>query len=485
MDFNIILASDSYKCAHHLQYPPKTEVVYSYFESRGGRFKDITFFGLQYFLKEYLEDVVVTEDKINEAAEYFKAHFGDETLFNEKGWRLILEKHGGKLPARIKAVPEGSVIPYSNVMMTIENTDPECYWLTNYLETLLVQVWYPCTVATQSREIRKLILSYLEKTGTPELVDFKLHDFGFRGVSSLESAGLGGLAHLVNFKGTDTLAALVFAKNYYKELMAGFSIPASEHSTMTAWGKENEAQAFKNMLEQYANSPFVACVSDSYNIRKACEDIWGKELKEDVENFKGTLVVRPDSGDPEATVFLVMSTLDKAFGHTINSKGFKVLNNVAVIQGDGVDMETIEIILGTLKLNGYSADNIAFGMGGALLQKLDRDTQKFAFKCSSVTVDGEERDVWKEPVGAEFKKSKRGRMRLIEVPTPDGIYYDTVSHNNLCDGVKLISGEMVPDDCETCYGCARDDLLQTVFENGEITKEYTLAEVRENSLKGV
>jgi nicotinamide phosphoribosyltransferase len=458
-DFNVILASDSYKVSHHVQYPPKTEKVYSYFESRGGRFKDVTFFGLQYFLKRYLEGVVVTEGKINEAYEYFKDHFGDPSLFNEKGWRHILNKHGGKLPVRIKAVAEGSVIPYSNVMMTIENTDPECFWLTNYLETLLVQVWYPCTVATQSREIRKLILKYLEKTGTPELVDFKLHDFGFRGVSSPESAGLGGLAHLVNFKGSDTVAALVFAKKYYKELTAAFSIPASEHSTMTAWGKENEAAAFKNMLEQYKDSSFVACVSDSYDIGRACRELWGKELKEDVENFKGTLVVRPDSGDPLRTVVDVIQSLDKAFGHTVNDKGYKVLNHVAVIQGDGVDLKTIAFILRELHALGYSADNIAFGMGGALLQKLVRDTQRFAFKCSSVTIDGEERDVWKEPVGAEFKKSKAGRLALV--CAKDGRFHTVLEGG----------------------GCGYRDLLETVFENGEIIKEYTLAEVRENSLE--
>jgi nicotinamide phosphoribosyltransferase len=464
MDFNIIEESDSYKVTHAPQYPRKIEVVYSYFESRGGRFKDVTFFGLQYYLKRYLEGIVVTEEKIMEAAELCAAHFGDGTLFNEKGWRHILEKHGGRLPVRIKAVPEGSVIPYSNVLMTIENTDPECYWLTNYLETLLVQVWYPCTVATQSREIRKVILSYLEKTGIPELVDFKLHDFGFRGSSSVETAGIGGLAHLVNFKGTDTMKALRFGKNYYKEPMAGFSIPASEHSTITAWGKENEAAAFKNMLEKYADSPFVACVSDSYDIFNACENIWGKELKEDVENFKGTLVVRPDSGELLKTIGGVFKHLDDAFGHTINDKDYKVLKNVAVIQGDGVNKDSIEMILDFLEGRGYSADNIAFGMGGALLQKLDRDTQKFAFKCSSVTVDGKERDVWKEPVGAEFKKSKAGRLVLVKDPSTKfcTMRKDSIAISKYAEAV---------------------DILETVFENGEIIKEYTLAEVRENSLK--
>jgi nicotinamide phosphoribosyltransferase len=147
--------------------------------------------------------------------------------------------------------------------MTIENTDPKCFWLTNYLETLLVQVWYGCTVATQSYFIKKMIMEYANKTGNPELVSFKLHDFGFRGVSSVESAGVGGMAHLVNFLGSDTMAALMVANEFYGCDMAGFSIPASEHSTITSWGKENERAAMENMLDQYADCFLVACVSDS------------------------------------------------------------------------------------------------------------------------------------------------------------------------------------------------------------------------------
>jgi nicotinamide phosphoribosyltransferase len=253
---NIVMLTDSYKVTHHLQYPEGTTLVYSYFECRGGEYEEVCFFGLQYFLKRYLSGQVVTQEKIDQAETYFKKHFShpvwgyQENLFNKDAWQFILDKKKGKLPVMIKAVPEGTVVPYKNVLFTLENTDPECYWLTNYLETLLVQVWYPTTVCTQSREQKKIITKYLTDTGSKDVIDkglhlFKLHDFGFRGVSSVESAAIGGAGHLVNFLGTDTMAALVLHKEYYHEDMAGFSIPASEHSTMTSWGKEGECDAWE------------------------------------------------------------------------------------------------------------------------------------------------------------------------------------------------------------------------------------------------
>ena len=231
---NIILLTDSYKVSHHRQYPPGTQNVYSYFESRGGVFPETVFFGLQYYLKQYLAGKVVTRERIDEAAELFSQHFGDADLFHRAGWELILERHGGRLPVVIRAVPEGTVAPVSNVLMTVENTDPDCFWLTNYLETLLVQVWYGSTVATQSRDMKRTLLESLEETGDPTLVDFKLHDFGYRGVSSVETAGVGSAAHLINFLGTDTLAGIVVARDFYDCPMAGFSIPPAEHSTQNS-----------------------------------------------------------------------------------------------------------------------------------------------------------------------------------------------------------------------------------------------------------
>ena len=230
------------------------------------------------------------------------------------------------MPIRIKAVPEGKVIPVHNVMMTVENTDPNCFWLTNFLETLLLQLWYPCTVATISREVRKVILQYLSATGDPSTIDFKLHDFGFRGVSSVDSAGIGGASHLINFMGTDTVAALTFIQEYYgnQDDMFGFSIPAAEHSTITSWGQSQEVAAYQNMLEQYPEG-LVALVSDSYDIYNACEKLWGEVLKNQILGRKGTLVVRPDSGEPKDVVLKVAEILGEKIGFTVNEKGYKVL----------------------------------------------------------------------------------------------------------------------------------------------------------------
>src|SRR5690606_14550578 len=198
---NILLMTDSYKASHAPQYPPGTTKIMAYLESRGGLFDKTVFFGLQYYIKKYLVGEQVTKKKIKKARAFWNAHFGFEIFNNatEARWMHIVEKHNGRLPIRIRAIKEGEVVPVKNVLMVIENTDPECFWLTNFLETLLLKVWYPTTVATLSRECKEIILEFLEKTGDPSLLPFKLHDFGYRGVSSEESAGIGAMSHLVNF----------------------------------------------------------------------------------------------------------------------------------------------------------------------------------------------------------------------------------------------------------------------------------------------
>ena len=383
---NIILRTDSYKFTHWQQYPPGTERVYSYFESRGGQWQEVVFFGLQYYLKKYLEGPVVSKDAIDEAQEMVGRHFSDPSLFNRPGWEHILKAHGGRLPIVIRAVPEGTPVPGHNVLMTVENTDPACYWLTSYLETLLVQVWYGCTVATQSREMKKVILKYLHRTGDPGLIEFKLHDFGFRGVSSVETAGVGAAAHLLSFQGTDTFEGVVAAREYYAEPMAGFSIPAAEHSTIVAWERNHEVDAMRNMLDQFPKG-MVAVVSDSYDIFAACKDLWGEALRDRVLARDGWVVIRLDSGDPLAVLATgtpnVLAILADRFGYAVNAKGYKVLNpHVRILQSDGVDFELLEHILDAMQKAGFSADNIAFGSGGGLLQKLNRDTLQFAFKCT-------------------------------------------------------------------------------------------------------
>lgn len=410
---NICWLTDSYKVSHYRQYPPGTSSVYSYFESRSGAtYPQTVFFGLQYWLKNYFEGPVVTREKIDSAEELFQAHF-QTPVFNRPGWERILTRHGGCLPVEIRAVPEGTLVEQSNVLMTVENTDPDAFWLANYLETLLVQVWYPSTVATQSHAMRQVILASLGKTGDTSLVDFKLHDFGFRGVSCPEQAALGGAAHLVNFQGTDNLAALALLARIYSQPCAGFSIPAAEHSTLTSWGKDHEVDACRNMLTQYPTG-MVAVVSDSYDIFNCCANIWGGVLRDQVLARDGVLVVRPDSGDPPTVVVKVLEILGEKFGTSVNARGFKVLHpKVRVIQGDGIDYTMLGKILQAMTAAGWSTDNITFGSGGGLLQKLNRDTQRFAFKCSSVTVQGRQRDVFKQPATDPTKKSKAGRLKLV------------------------------------------------------------------------
>jgi nicotinamide phosphoribosyltransferase len=409
---NIILLSDSYKASHKNFYPKGTQFVHSYLESRGGKFPQTTFFGLQYVLKKYLTGKVVTKEKISQAEKIIKAH---GLPFNREGWEYILSKHGGKLPIVINAIPEGTSCDVSNALLTIENTDTNCYWLTNYLESILLQtLWYGTTVATLSRECKKLIKKYLVDTGGIEGLDFKLHDFGFRGVSSVESSIVGGMAHLVNFKGTDTMPALTRIMDFYNEdEVVGFSIPATEHSTITSWGESRECAAFENVLDTYPEG-LVACVSDSYDIERACRDYWGTTLRDKVLARKGTLVVRPDSGPVVETLLKVLTILGEKFGTTTNQQGYKELPpQVRVIQGDGINFESIGEILEAVKTAGFSTGNLAMGMGGALLQGVNRDTQKFAIKCSSVTVNFLEKDVSKSPVGQADKKSKAGKQKLI------------------------------------------------------------------------
>ena len=458
---NLILNTDSYKVSMFKQYPAGTTGVYSYIESRGGRYDRTVFFGLQAFIKEYLLEPI-TQSDIDIADEILTAH-GEP--FNRAGWQYILDKHRGYLPVVIRAVPEGTVVPVKNVLATIENTDPECFWLTTWLETALLRaVWYGTTVATQSYTIKQVILDYLERTGDPSTIDFKLHDFGARGVSSMESAGIGSAAHLVNFMGTDTITGVLFAREYYGAGIAGFSIPAAEHSTITSWGRDGEVDAYRNILNNFATpGSIVAVVSDSYDIYNAAENLWGGELRQQVIDSGATVVIRPDSGDPVEVNRRLVEILGSKFGYTTNTKGFKVLNNVRLIQGDGINELTVRSILGAFMAMGWSADNIAFGMGGALLQIVDRDTQKFAMKCSAAEVNGKWIDVVKDPITDAGKKSKAGRVTLWTNGT--GEYVSSV------------------DEPKQWADRGWTKALVPVFWDGKLEKEYSFEEVRANTRK--
>ncbi len=775
---NPILAGDSYKASHYELYPPNTTSMYYHGMSRGGRYAQTMSAGMQMFTERIKGQQVFPSD-IQEAEAFMAAH-GEP--FNKEGWTKLIDKHDGKYPIRIKSVPEGMVVPTHNVLFTVENTDPEFFWLPSYLETAILRaVWYPTTVATRSYYCKKVIHRYLKETSDDPLgeLPFKLHDFGGRGVSSQESAGIGGCAHLFNFMGSDTMEGIVFANRYYNAEMSGFSIPAcyddqtevftssgfklfkdidssdkvlqynsdgttefvypqkiheydyegdlvrfstngrtarvdiavtpnhrmvrrsittgeieikeasefsfsqsnvlpqagikisgkmeltpidklriafqadgsfpshpedytgkkngaipirftlkkerkkqrlreilneigweytespaggsrvgyshfwikvqdgvsfvkslswvnleevshewakqfinecsvwdgssnydtiiyssvqedcakkvqevsllagyrssishydderetrrriytvscctstssrggqrinkssipykgrvycvtvasgmilvkrngvcavsgnSEHSTVISWGRDREIDSYRKAVEKFAKpGKMFAVVSDSYDLMNVVENVWGGELREQVENSGATLVVRPDSGHPPDVVLKVVQSLAKSCGETTNMKGFRVLPKwLRVIQGDGNDSEDdIEAILANLKAHGFSASNVAFGMGGGLLQKLDRDTQRFAYKCSEAVVDGKTIDVFKDPVTDPGKRSKAGRLSLVH---REGKF-------------------------QTVQGEAKDDLLVPVFENGEVLKTYTLDEVRKRAGK--
>ena len=470
MNNNFLLKADSYKSCHWKIYPKGTEKIYSYMESRGGWFDHTLFFGLQYILKEHFEGVQVTEEKIQEAKEFYAAHFGAD-MFYEAGWRHILTEHGGKLPLNIRAVEEGNVVPTHNVLLTIENTDPACYWLTNFAETLIMQLWYPTTVATASFHNKVIIKDMLEKTGSPmEGLNFKLHDFGYRGTGCYESAALGGAAHLVNFMGTDTLAGLELCKQHYGEDMAGHSVLASEHSIATSYGPEEGELTYVNRLLDAQPEGIISCVMDSYDTMKFVDKVFGDEAtKQRIMNRNGVFVFRPDSGDP---IDINEQLLHKLWHHvdgTFTSTGHKLLDShVRIIQGDGISWNKIEPfapsstvaeILRMADHNKFAADNLIFGSGGGLLQKWDRDTQKFAIKASFATINGKNVDVRKNPATDSTKKSKPGKLKLHKA----GDSFTTISSAGI-DKVQF-DGYL--------------DMLLPVFNNGDILRTQSLSEIRD------
>ena len=457
---NIILATDSYKHSHFLQYPPEARVISAYAEARANDFSDrVLFFGLQAWLLDMLARPI-TRDQIAEAGEICAGH---GVPFHRTGWDAILNRHGGFLPLEIRALPEGMIVPSAVPLVQVENTDPEMPWLTTFIETgLLRAIWYPSTVATLSWKCKAIIRAGLEKSSdNPEgQLPFKLHDFGARGVSSAQSAALGGLAHLVNFRGTDTMEALLAARRFYGATeMPGFSIPAAEHSTMTSWGREREEAAYTNMLDAFdGEGRIVAVVSDSYDLDRAVGEIWGGSLKNRVRGRTGTLVVRPDSGDPVETPIRTVRTLWEKFGGAVNGKGYRVLDpHIRVIQGDGMNIASIARLVERMVAEGFAIDNIAFGMGGGLLQQVNRDTLRFAMKANAMRDDrGMWRDVSKSPATDPAKGSKAGRQAVVR---RDGIL-------TACrlDG---LGGDT--------------DLMAPVWRNGELLVRHSLEAVRARS----
>lgn len=469
---NIFLATDVYKMGHMEQYPKGTTKVYSYLTTRSDKVMDkVMFYGLQYYLKKYLT-VVPTQAMVDEFLEYRKNILGVDASDDIKN-KLNGLVQLGYIPLEIKAVEEGTVLPVKNVLMTITNTHPDYYWAVGFFESLILKVWNTSTVASFDKKLKNLCTKFADATSDDAgHVPFQVHDFGYRGCSSEETAASSGSAHLINFLGTDTIPAIKFVKEYYKATEPiGLSVPATEHSVMCAFGENNELGAFKNLLQLYP-SGIVSVVSDTYDLWNVLTS-FAADLKDDILARDGKVVFRPDSGNPEFIIcgdpsapfgtpqnIGALRLLDMMFGSTVNSKGYKVLNpKVGLIYGDAMYYERFEKILSNLQEMGYASSNLVVGIGGLLLQQHTRDELGFAIKATYAEVNGEIRELMKDPVTDPGKKSHKGLISLVKE-----------------------NGQFVTKDQQT-WAQEKTGLLETVFYNGFLVKELTFDQIRANSNK--
>jgi len=467
---NPLLATDVYKLGHMAQYCPGTSKVYSYLIARSDKTFDKTvFFGLQYYLKEYLS-VKLTPEMGKEFIRYHRMILGDPSEAVQKQIMDLCDL--GYFPLSIKAVPEGTVMPVRNVLMTMTNTHPDFYWVVGFTESLILKIWYSITVASCCYKYRQLVDFAFKETASEDLMflrDFTVHDFGYRGDTSEESAAISGAAHLISFKGSDTVPALPFLEKYYhadssKLIMA--SVPASEHSVMCSFGRENELAAFENMLRLYP-SGIVSIVSDTFDVYKVLTEFAAK-LKEQILARDGKVVFRPDSGNPEYIICGdpnaeegsnewkgAIRLLDEMFGSTINEKGYKQINpKVGLIYGDGMYYDRYKRTLERLKEMGYAASNLVIGVGG-ILRNHSRDVMGFAIKATHVVVNGEDRDIEKDPVTDHGKKSHKGLLNL---------FCDDFSNYTTTDQCTIEQEKL--------------GLLRTVFLNGELIDETNFESIR-------
>lgn len=478
MNRNILLKTDSYKLNHMLMYPAGTTKIYSYLIARSDKQIPTTlFYGLQYYLKEYLTQRI-THEMVDEFLQVYQTILGHQNPVVISKMRALADL--GYIPLEIKAVPEGTVLPVKNVLMTMSNTLPAFSWCVGFFESILLKVWNTTTVASNSLKLKKKCLEFSQKTCDDDsYLMFQLHDFGHRGCSSEETAQLSGSAHLLSFFGTDTVPAVRFVQEIYgikDGEMIGVSVPATEHSVVCAYGKDNELQSFEAMFDKYPTG-IISTVSDTYDLFNVLTNFTDK-LKERILNRDGKWVCRPDSGFPPHIIcgnpsapegsperLGALEILWNKFGGTVNSKGYRILNpKVGLIYGDGIFYERMIEIFDKMEVMGFASSNIVFGIGGLLLQNFNRDTQGFAIKATYAEIDGEGKDLFKDPITDPGKKSHTGCMKLIK----DGDRYLTI------DG--LCPESIRPDIYE-------DDVLQFVFRDGKILKEYTFDEIRERAKK--
>ena len=482
---NPLTGTDSYKQTHFLQEDETITGINSYYESRkGAKYPETVFFGLQYIMAKHLAGQQITKHWIDRTIRINNGHFGTDDYTNREMFEYILHKHGGRYPVKIRAVAEGTPVPVNNALFTIEATDSNCISLPQLLETPLMRTWYPSAVATKSRHIKKVIWKYLEMSCMePEkAIMFMLQDFGARGTTDDTASGLGGAAHLINFFGTDTMRGMDLLHDYYfGGDVSGYSVFATEHSTMTKNGEKGERELIEKILkgkitykgrEINLKKSIVSIVSDSYNYKRCVEQYYCQDFKHLILEREAPTVIRPDSltdteKTPEAVVLWTLDTLWKYFGGTTNKKGCRIIANgiVKVLWGDGIDDDGIEAICKTVVENGYSLENIAcFGMGGGLLQKVNRDTQRTAIKCSAAArgdfhQDNSWFDVKKNPLD-QSKASKGGRLELIKHLNDDS--WATIKREEYNPALHKM-------------------MFHDVFEDGYILKAWELSDLRENA----
>lgn len=490
---NPLLMTDGYKTSHHKMYPEGTKLVYSNFTPRSIEYmpegaKDIVVFGTQYTIK-YIHDLFQEhffskkkEDVCGEAKEYLSNYLGSN--YDVSHFEALHDL--GYLPIIVKSLPEGSVIDAKIPILTIVNTDSNFFWLPNFLETLISSLlWKPMHSASLAYAYKRLLTSYAVKTDKENLtlVDFQGHDFSFRGMQHPESAISSGLGWLTSFKGTDTVPALYAAKKYYNDSNIGFSVPASEHAVMTAYGKEDEIEAFKRLMVQYPTG-ILSIVSDSFDLWKVCTE-YMVELKDTILARDGKIVLRPDSGNPvdiicglewdsfnnpydqnaTAREKGVVELLWDVFGGTINEQGYKVLNDhIGVIYGDSITLYRAKQICERLAAKGFASTNWVAGIGSYSLGYCTRDSQGSAVKATYcvVEVDGEDvgREIFKDPVTDDgTKKSAKGLLQVYREKGAHG--YSKFILKDQC----TIEEEM-------------DSELKTIYFDGILTKTDTLDQIR-------
>lgn len=472
-NLSAMLLCDFYKISHRKMYPEKTELVYSTWTPRESRLKGIdkvVFFGLQAFIKTYLIDFFnenfFSRPKQEVVAEYVRIIEATLLIKNPDVSHIEALHDLGYLPLQIKALPEGIIVPLRVPMMVIYNTNPKFFWLTNYIESLMsCELWQPCTSATLALEYRKLFDKYaLETVGNTDFVKFMGHDFSMRGMSSLQSAMLSGMGHLLSFCGTDTIPAIQAAEMYYnanvETELVGTSIPASEHSIQCAY--ENDMIYFDNLLTKVHPEGFVSIVSDGYDLWDVLNRVI-PVLKDKILARKGKVVIRPDSGDPvkivtgdsegvtEAERKGVVELLWDIFGGVINEQGYKVLDShIGCIYGDAINLTRATEICERLKVKGFASTNMVYGIGSFTYQYNTRDTFGFAMKSTLCVIDGIETFIFKDPVTDNgVKKSLKGAVRVFEkdgiLVFCDELSLEEASHNTLLKDV-FVDGKLLVDE---------------------------------------